>query len=59
LFSCTGLATTNVCILDFTGSFLKQNAVANEELHSQVRDEQLWTRLWEMSEGFIGEKYSL
>jgi NAD(P)-dependent dehydrogenase (short-subunit alcohol dehydrogenase family) len=46
-------------ITDFTGSFLKQNALANEELHSQVRDEQLWTRLWEMSEGFIGEKYPL
>ncbi|KAJ5122447.1 Short-chain dehydrogenase/reductase SDR [Penicillium atrosanguineum] len=30
-------------ITDFTGSFLKQNAVADEELHSQVRDEQLWT----------------
>ncbi|KAJ6119874.1 Short-chain dehydrogenase/reductase SDR [Penicillium sp. IBT 18751x] len=46
-------------IAEFTGSFLKQNAVANDELHSQVRDEQLWTKLWKMSEGFIGEKYSL
>jgi hypothetical protein len=38
---------------------LKQNAVANDDLHSQIRDEQNWTRLWELSEGFIGEKYSL
>ncbi|OQD74887.1 hypothetical protein PENDEC_c009G02810 [Penicillium decumbens] len=46
-------------IAGFTGSFLRQNAVANEVLHSQIQDEQNWTRLWELSESFIGEKYPL
>jgi len=50
---------TDALIPGFTGSFLRQNAVANEVLHSQIQDEQNWTRLWELSESFIGEKYPL
>ncbi|KAJ5689915.1 hypothetical protein N7462_004307 [Penicillium macrosclerotiorum] len=46
-------------IAESTGSLLNQNAVADDELHSQSRDEQNWTRLWELSEDMIQEKFSL
>ncbi|KAJ5160279.1 uncharacterized protein N7482_007283 [Penicillium canariense] len=46
-------------IADYTGAFLSQNAVANDHMHAHVRDEQNCTRLWEMSEKMIQEKYPL
>ncbi|KAJ5098765.1 hypothetical protein N7532_005766 [Penicillium argentinense] len=44
-------------IADATGAFLSQNAVANDDLHTHISDEANWTRLWALSEEFIGEKY--
>ncbi|KAJ5379120.1 Short-chain dehydrogenase/reductase SDR [Penicillium cosmopolitanum] len=44
-------------IADSSGAYISQNIVANDDLHSHIRDENNWTRLWEISEGFVGEKY--
>ncbi|GIJ85018.1 hypothetical protein Asppvi_003873 [Aspergillus pseudoviridinutans] len=46
-------------ITDSNGAFLHNNAVAEEELHSHIRNRDNWTRLWELSEELIGEKFSL
>ncbi|GJN78739.1 hypothetical protein PLIIFM63780_002248 [Purpureocillium lilacinum] len=40
-----------------TGSFLHNNAVADEELHSHVIDQSNWEKLWNLSENLIGEKF--
>ncbi|KAJ5587607.1 Short-chain dehydrogenase/reductase SDR [Penicillium hispanicum] len=58
-----GAATIITGMIDPTiaahnGSFLKQNAIADDELHSHVREESNWTRLWDLSEDLIGEKYT-
>lgn len=53
----TGMIDPNLG--DLNGSFLHNNAVANEELHSHIRDRHNWTRLWELSERLIEEKFSL
>lgn len=44
---------------DDNGSYLCQNAVAKDHMHSHVRDEQNISRLWEISEEMIQEKYDL
>ncbi|KAJ5599401.1 hypothetical protein N7450_000468 [Penicillium hetheringtonii] len=44
-------------IADFNGSFISQNAIADDDLHSHIRDEENWTRLWDMSEEMVGVKY--
>lgn len=45
-------------LVDNNGSFLSQNAVANDHMHSHVRDEQNISRLWELSEEMVQEKYN-
>ncbi|KAJ5243099.1 uncharacterized protein N7469_001426 [Penicillium citrinum] len=44
-------------IAGFNGSFISQNAIADDDLHSHIRDEENWTRLWDMSEEMVGVKY--
>ena len=44
--------------LDSNGSYLNKNAVSDDELHSHIRDQQNWKRLWELSEDLIREKFS-
>lgn len=44
-------------LTDSNGSYISQNSIADDDLHSHIRDESNWTRLWELSEGFIGDKY--
>jgi hypothetical protein len=53
----TGMIDLN--IEDSNGSFLHNNAIADEELHSHIRDRDNWTSLWELSEKLIGEEFSL
>ncbi|KAF3384903.1 Retinol dehydrogenase 11 [Penicillium rolfsii] len=55
----TGMIDSTISVVDYNGSFLCQNTVANDHMHSHVRDEQNITRLWEMSEEMIQEKYTL
>ncbi|KAK5989617.1 Retinol dehydrogenase 12 [Cladobotryum mycophilum] len=57
-----GAATIITGMIDPTiensnGSFLHNNALANDELHAHIRDENNWTKLWELSEELIGEKF--
>ncbi|GLI74382.1 hypothetical protein PoHVEF18_002619 [Penicillium ochrochloron] len=54
----TGMIDSTISARDYNGSFLSQNAVANDHMHSHVRDEQNITRLWEISEEMIQEKYT-
>ncbi|KAJ5370541.1 uncharacterized protein N7496_006633 [Penicillium cataractarum] len=54
----TGMIDTTISV-DDNGSFLCQNAVANDHMHSHVRNEENITRLWEISEELIGEKYDI
>ncbi|CEJ58865.1 hypothetical protein PMG11_07511 [Penicillium brasilianum] len=54
----TGMIDTTISV-DYNGSFLSQNAVANDHMHSHVRNEQNITRLWDISEEMIGEKYDI
>ncbi|KAJ5561898.1 hypothetical protein N7461_000659 [Penicillium sp. DV-2018c] len=46
-------------IAEYNGSYLYQNAVADQDLHTHVNDQDNWTRLWELSENLTGEKFSL
>ncbi|KAJ5561894.1 hypothetical protein N7535_003642 [Penicillium sp. DV-2018c] len=46
-------------IAEYNGSYLCQNAVADEDLHTHVNDQHNWTRLWELSEDLTGEKFLL
>ncbi|KAL1967730.1 hypothetical protein VTN77DRAFT_2987 [Rasamsonia byssochlamydoides] len=46
-------------IEDSNGAFLHNNAVADEELHSHILNRDNWTRLWRLSEQFIGEEFTL
>lgn len=39
----------------FNGSYLHNNAVADEELHSHIVDEANWDKLWELSESLIAK----
>jgi hypothetical protein len=41
------------------GSFLHNNAVADEELHSHVVAQSNWARLWGLSENLIGGKFTI
>ncbi|KAJ5713908.1 uncharacterized protein N7483_011089 [Penicillium malachiteum] len=41
------------------GAYLKQNALADDELHRHVLKEENWTRLWELSEELIQESFSV
>lgn len=43
----------------FNGSFLHNNAIADDELHSHIRDERNWEKLWKLSEKLIGEDFAL
>jgi hypothetical protein len=45
-------------IEDSNGSFLHNNAVANEELHTHILNRDNWNRLWELSEKLIGEPFT-
>lgn len=45
--------------LEFAGSYINRNAVADNELPSQYKDESNWTTLWEKTEDLIGEKLSI
>jgi hypothetical protein len=54
----TGMIDSTISVVDYNGSFLSQNAVANDHMHSHVRDERNITRLWEISEEMIQEKYT-
>lgn len=56
-FQACALLTSTV--VDDNGSFLSQNAVANDHMHSHVRDEQNISRLWELSEQMVQEKYDI
>ncbi|KAJ4147206.1 hypothetical protein LMH87_001746 [Akanthomyces muscarius] len=40
-------------IEDSSGAFLHNNAVADEELHSHIVDENNWTKLWDLTENLI------
>ncbi|TQV97575.1 short-chain oxidoreductase [Cordyceps javanica] len=42
-------------IADSNGAFLHNNAVADEELHSHIVEEENWDRLWELSEKLIAQ----
>lgn len=44
-------------VSDSTGSFLNQNAVADDELHSHIQDEKNWDRLWDVSAALAQEQY--
>ncbi|KAJ6091784.1 hypothetical protein N7467_003753 [Penicillium canescens] len=46
-------------IAEYAGSFLNQNAVADNELHSHITDEGNWKRLWDLSEKLTQEKFTL
>ncbi|KAJ5894027.1 hypothetical protein N7495_005718 [Penicillium taxi] len=46
-------------ISDQSGAYIEQNAIADSVLPKQSLDENNWTRLWELSENFIQEKYSI
>ncbi|KAJ5091784.1 Short-chain dehydrogenase/reductase SDR [Penicillium alfredii] len=46
-------------IAEYNGAFLNQNAVANDELHAHINDENNWTRLWALTEELIHEEFSL
>jgi hypothetical protein len=59
-----GAATIITGMIDPTietsnGSFLHNNAIADEELHSHVINQSNWTRLWNLSEDLIGEKFTI
>ena len=56
-FQASALLTST--LVDDNGSFLSQNAVANDHMHSHVRDEQNISRLWELSEQMVQEKYNI
>lgn len=45
--------------LDYNGAFLHNNAVANEELHSHILDQNNWAKLWELSEQMIHESFAV
>ncbi|KKA18107.1 hypothetical protein T310_7943 [Rasamsonia emersonii CBS 393.64] len=44
---------------DSSGAFLHNNAVADDELHSHILNRENWTKLWQLSEQFIGEDFTL
>lgn len=46
-------------IIDSNGAYLHNNAVAEEELHSHIRDRDNWRKLWDLSEKLTGEKFSV
>ncbi|KAJ5946355.1 hypothetical protein N7454_003194 [Penicillium verhagenii] len=53
-----GAATIITGMIDPTiagqnGAYLSQNALADDELHSQVLDEKNWSRLWDLSEHLV------
>lgn len=59
-----GAATIITGMIDPTietsnGSFLHNNAVADEELHSHVITQSNWAKLWDLSEHLIGEKFTI
>ncbi|CEJ87837.1 hypothetical protein VHEMI04528 [[Torrubiella] hemipterigena] len=59
-----GAATIITGMIDPTiehsnGSFLHNNAIADQELHSHILNEDNWARLWELSENLIGEKFAI
>ncbi|KAJ6036396.1 hypothetical protein N7540_000675 [Penicillium herquei] len=53
----TGMIDTTIS--DHNGAYLKQNALADDELHRHVLNEDNWTRLWELSEELIQEQFSI
>lgn len=53
----TGMIDTDIG--DSNGSFLHNNTIADEELHSHIRYQPNWRRLWELSEKLIEEKFLL
>lgn len=46
-------------IENFNGSFLHNNAVADEELTTFINNVENWDKLWALSEKLIGESFSL
>ncbi|KXG46852.1 Short-chain dehydrogenase/reductase SDR [Penicillium griseofulvum] len=46
-------------ISEYNGSFLNKNAVSDHELHTHLKDEGNWTKLWDLSEDLTKEKFSL
>ncbi|OJJ88354.1 uncharacterized protein ASPGLDRAFT_699898 [Aspergillus glaucus CBS 516.65] len=46
-------------IQDYNGAFLHNNAVADEELHSHILDQNNWAKLWELSEQMIHESFAV
>ena len=51
------LESANIRFTDFNGSYISQNAIADDDLHTHILDEDNWTRLWEISERLVGVKY--
>lgn len=43
--------------LEHNGAFLHNNAVADEELHSYILDQNSWAKLWHLSEQMIHESF--
>ena len=59
-----GAATIITGMLDpditgYSGSFLHNNAVADEELHSHILSQENSVKLWELSEKFIRKVFDL
>ncbi|BCR90341.1 uncharacterized protein ACHE_60227S [Aspergillus chevalieri] len=46
-------------IQEHNGAFLHNNAVADEELHSHIMDQNNWAKLWELSEQMIHESFAV
>ena len=58
-----GAATIVTAMIDpriekSNGSYLHNNAIADEELHSHVLNRDNWHKLWELSEKLIGESFT-
>jgi hypothetical protein len=53
------LPTENLHSLGHNGAFLHNNAVADDELHSHILDQNNQMRLWELSEQMVHEQFAL